>query len=313
MEILGRRDHAAGRPGAGGVQLGDVVNLGVGVREHELGVVAGVGAAQLGVGAGHVRPLQPERVGDAPPDLLDVRPAGDSLDDHPGEHEVGVGVAPALARREGGLMAHGDPYELLGAVAVEAALQDARPGVLPLHLLVHGVVEDAAGLVEQPPDSDLVAVADRAGQPGLHGVVEAQPALGVEQQHHGRGERLGEAADPEPVLPSARPTALQVGHARRAEPGLGPVAHVGEDPRHSAVVHDPVEHPLKLAVHSWHSHVRDSTCLANAKSYVAFQFLVNAFQRLQTTFQQLTGGINCNEPDLERNGEVAMRCVRTQY
>jgi hypothetical protein len=63
------------------------------------------------------------------------------------------------------------------------------------HGAVLGVVEQSAGVVEELPDGDALAVWNQPGQPPLDRVVERQPSLARELQNDRRDERLGHAAD----------------------------------------------------------------------------------------------------------------------
>ncbi|MDP4509334.1 hypothetical protein Q9G87_45770 [Nonomuraea sp. G32] len=115
-------------------------------------------AAEAGLAAGSVGAGQLERAGDAVGDGVGVRHAGRLFDDHGGENEVGVEVAPVLARLEVGRVGDGDLHQVLRGQLVEAVLQQLGRPVALEHALIQGVGEDAAGVVEQLPDGDLASV-----------------------------------------------------------------------------------------------------------------------------------------------------------
>ena len=88
----------------------------------------------------------------------------------------------------------------------EALLEDPR---------VLGVVEDAAGVVQQRAQRRAAGLGDR--------LVELQPALGDELQGDGRDERLGHAADAEAVARRAGCRRRRRGRRRaRRRPGCPP-------------------------------------------------------------------------------------------
>jgi hypothetical protein len=88
---------------------------------------------------------------------------------------------------------------------------------------VVGVVGEPAGVVAQLPDGDPPAPGDQAGQPPLQVVVQAQAALPDQLQDQGGHERLGHAADPEPVSGPGGPVGAQVAQAAGPLPGPHPV------------------------------------------------------------------------------------------
>jgi hypothetical protein len=98
-------------------------------------------------------------------------------------------------------MAGGDGHQLPGLEVAGRHLPEGlagRHGRQPREQVI-GVVVEPTGVVEQLPDGDALAARDDTGQPALQAIVQPQLALGDQLQHHGGHERLGHAADPEPV------------------------------------------------------------------------------------------------------------------
>src|SRR3954447_15539392 len=87
------------------------------------------------------------------------------------------------------------PHELPhGPVVVEFA------GVVRLHdLRIALELEEAAGVVEQLPDGDLLAVRNQLWQPLLDAVAERELSLGDELQDEARRVGLGHAGDPKAI------------------------------------------------------------------------------------------------------------------
>jgi hypothetical protein len=110
-------------------------------------------------------------------------------------------------------VAHRQRHQLPRRVGAEPVFLESR-GVGHLGQVV-GVVVDAAGVPEQFPDRDPRAVVpvarDHAGQPSGDGVVQRQPPLACQSQHHGGDERLGGAADPELGPRRHLPPGVQIG------------------------------------------------------------------------------------------------------
>lgn len=72
--------------------------------------------------------------------------------------------------------------------------------------------------------------------------------FGRELQRHGGGERLGGAADAEPVLRLPFTAGCGVGHSLRAGPPPMAIAGLGEDAGNTAFGHGPVEGMLELGM-----------------------------------------------------------------
>lgn len=199
----GERDLVAHRD-----LIGDV-HQGAGAEEL---VGLGVRPGQGGGSAGPPGPVEAERAQDALFDLLVGGLTGDRLDDHAEQDVAGVGVRPALAGREVRRVGHGAGNQLLGTVDVVALL------VVLLRCGVSGqVVVDAAGVLEQLAEGDpaaVVAVAPHhSRQPVVDGVVQGQPALGLQLEDHGGDQRLGRAGHAEVAVGRDRAAGAQVGRA----------------------------------------------------------------------------------------------------
>ena len=133
-----------------------------------------------------VRAAQVQRLDDPAVDVLGDRAVGDRLDDQARDEVVRVAVRERARA---------------GALLLEREVQQrARLGV-PVLVRQESVgeevrvVREAARVVEQHPDGDLIAGGDLAGQIALDGRVELELALLDELEHDDRGERLRVAAD----------------------------------------------------------------------------------------------------------------------
>ncbi|GAA2768096.1 hypothetical protein GCM10010103_71380 [Streptomyces paradoxus] len=198
VEVAAGGDDVAGRAQPRHVLFGGVVDLGVGGVLVEQGVADGVGLRHVGCRAGERRPVQLQRPEDAARDLLGVAAAGDLLDDHARDDEVGVRVRRFVLRAGPRWLPQSDRHELLGRVGVVPVLGESGPRGVEAEVGVVGVVREAAGVVEEPAQGDLGAVvavaAQQAGQPSLHRVVQAQFAFRTcaSWSPRGRGCPLGD-------------------------------------------------------------------------------------------------------------------------
>ncbi len=199
-----------------------------GVLVAVVAVVVGLGDLRRGArchGAGHA-----QRPQDEPLQLLGERTAGDALGHQPGQHVVGVGVAPVRPRREPRRLGQRQPHQLLGPVGVEPVLHPllAPPGdpglERPVRVELAGVVEDPAGVLQQHPYGDPPVEAE-PGQVVGHGGVQADPALGHQHEHRGRDEALGDAADAEVPVGQRLGVPAQFAHPGAADPLAPPVVH----------------------------------------------------------------------------------------
>jgi hypothetical protein len=106
-------------------------------------------------------------------------------------------------------------------------------------------------MVEQLPDGDALTARDDATQPVPHVVVKSQLALGDQLEHHGDYERLGYAADAEPVCGPGRAPGGQVALAANPLPGR----LAGADQRDGAGgagLHDLIHQPREgCRIRSW--------------------------------------------------------------
>jgi hypothetical protein len=173
---------------------------------------------------------------DVPGDVLVGGHPGDLLQQLPDEQVVGVrvhaGQAPGLAggRRIEPQLDQLGRAELPEPVVVQASRRHLRQG----RERVRQVVGEAAGVVEQHPNRDPPAalarhkpwqvVADRRVQPD-------PPPLDL-LQDRGRGERLGDTADPLQHVGPDRTAGPNVGDPGRAARHLAGIAHFRVHTRH---------------------------------------------------------------------------------
>jgi hypothetical protein len=207
-------------------------------------VAARVGALDRACGAGPVGVAQAERRDDPPFDLAGGRPPGDLLDDHAEEDVVRRRVRPGPLRTR---PLQRERHQFPGGEVV-------RPPslrVLPVQRV--GVVGQAAGVPQELPHGDppaVVAVAgDQTGQMVLDRVVQADPVFRHELEQHGGGERLGGAADADPVTGAHRAAGPYVGPAEGRAPGRARGRlHPHGGARHPVLAGQPAQHPERRRV-----------------------------------------------------------------
>lgn len=261
VHVTDGRDQLTGREGHRGAELRDVPHPGAWGVLEERGVVPRMRGGHLRGGVRHAGAAQGEWLDDEPLHRLLVRVARGSLDDHSGEDVVGVGVVPlaglagpaALLRLEVGPVGERDVHQLGGGPCGVAVLVECVSRVLGAEAVVHVVVEDPAGVVEQVPYGDVLGLvplaAHDSGQPPLHAVVQRQPPLGLQLEQHRGGEGLGDAGDAELLMDAALVLDGEVADACAAVPHPVVVPHLGDDAR-GAPLHDPVQHLLRASVRS---------------------------------------------------------------
>ena len=153
------------------------------------------------------------------------RLAGGLLQHQADKDVVGVAVRPVRSRREHRRVGGRDIDELARAPVPVRVREHSGQEVL-----VVGVVEDAAGVVEQHAEGDRGAVGDDMRQPALDGVPQRQPALLGELQGHHRDRRLGDAPDPELVRGPERKRRVETGGADGEPSHSVPVIDQRADP-----------------------------------------------------------------------------------
>jgi hypothetical protein len=113
---------------------------------------AGVSLHQTRYAAGvrRHRIVEGQRLQDAVPHRVVVAAAGQSLDDHPEDDVVGIGVLPPLARRERRLRIEQVGNLLLGAPHAVGVGQEVDE-----ELFIELVADNSAGVVHELPHSDV--------------------------------------------------------------------------------------------------------------------------------------------------------------
>lgn len=126
--------------------------------------------------------------------------------------------------------------ELAKAVAFDAVRSgEDRPGI----------VADAAGVVQQHPDSDGPAAlpGNEVGQIAAYRSVQLDVSLADFLEDTDRGEGLGDAADPVSHLGSGGAPGVDVGDSRSALPFRGAISH-----RRVSAVHPCVMESLECCI-----------------------------------------------------------------
>jgi hypothetical protein len=113
------------------------------------------------------------------------------------------------------------PHEI--QVPLEIGRKD--PGVLV-------ITEQAAGVLEQLTDRDVLPVGDQPRQPTLHRITQPKSVLADKLQHHCGGEGLGHTPDLVAVTRPHRPLRPKLGQAAGPTPPLPPVPGQPNGARH---------------------------------------------------------------------------------
>ncbi len=194
-------------------------------------VAVGLGATPGGV-RGVVGVFEAERSGDPAPDQIGQARPGDPLQDGADGGVAGVAVRPFRARREQWIVLHPHSEQLRRGPPPPIFAENRGPdrGVL-------GVVEQAAGVVQQHAQRDRLAVGHLARQPLLHRVSQGELVLGDQLQHERGHHGLGVGPHPE-LVP----------HLEQVIPS-GPGWLLGDLDRPAATVVDPHDHAGRPGLH----------------------------------------------------------------